>query len=640
MANNNLGRTAIIYQGAHNPATPYVALDCVSLNGSMYLSIQPSTNKDPETEALYWTLMAEGAYAMAVAGGYIGSEADFRAAVAAIGDYATQLSGYEAQLDGYAAQIAVYEAQVAAVEIKADAMASGSPKGRYATLVALEAALPTGDTGAYLVEADSHLYFWNSITSAWVDGGEYNVAHASKVSLTDTGSYFPTDTVEEALQQAGDIITIKPNGVDDTTAIQAALTAGRNVKLTSGVYKITTKLTVTSAASITGEGPKCTLLYFYGCDGIDCGVNYARIRDIGLITNGTTYTALKLSAEYLTVSDIFLGGVVDGINYWTIGLHLVNVWYSNFRGISIFGGNIADIFYGTGIYSDYSVNNSFYGITAIYLNKCFDLSDVAAQGGNYNEGWLIADSTIAACNYGIYIGHCNYINVNNNVIDMMRNYCVRSNGNVCITGNWFNILNGIELSVGVLLIDAHTSVVSNNYISNANIGIESNSYFCTISGNILGGCSDTGIHQASPGEKVSITGNSFVNNINYDILCEGANCSISGHSMDSKIKWTQTSVAIQSHTKICFTTVFALTGGSPQEVKVIAIPLPLFAAKPLAQIDMNGEALVGVYNYDSANSTATQLEFTIYSLGGGNITGKNYRATIFLSADDLALCTA
>lgn len=54
---------------------------------------------------------------------------------------------------------------------KADAMASGSPKGVYATLALLQAAFPTGNTGAYLVTADGKWYYWSG--SAWTAGGTY-----------------------------------------------------------------------------------------------------------------------------------------------------------------------------------------------------------------------------------------------------------------------------------------------------------------------------------------------------------------------------------------------------------------------------------------------------------------------------------
>ena len=55
-------------------------------------------------------------------------------------------------LDGaYPDRLVAVEQQASQAAIKADAMASGSPKGVYATLELLQAAYPTGTTGAYLV---------------------------------------------------------------------------------------------------------------------------------------------------------------------------------------------------------------------------------------------------------------------------------------------------------------------------------------------------------------------------------------------------------------------------------------------------------------------------------------------------------
>ena len=50
-------------------------------------------------------------------------------------------------------------------------VASGSPKGAYATLADLETAFPTGDTGIYVITFDGNWYYWDS--SAWVSGGLY-----------------------------------------------------------------------------------------------------------------------------------------------------------------------------------------------------------------------------------------------------------------------------------------------------------------------------------------------------------------------------------------------------------------------------------------------------------------------------------
>lgn len=57
------------------------------------------------------------------------------------------------------------------VDTKVASVASGSPKGTYATLAALQTAFPTGNTNIYLVTADGKWYYWNG--SAWTAGGVY-----------------------------------------------------------------------------------------------------------------------------------------------------------------------------------------------------------------------------------------------------------------------------------------------------------------------------------------------------------------------------------------------------------------------------------------------------------------------------------
>lgn len=62
-------------------------------------------------------------------------------------------------------------ADVNYVDTKVSSIASGSPKGSYPTLAALEAAYPIGASGIYVVQADNKWYFWDG--SAWQPGGTY-----------------------------------------------------------------------------------------------------------------------------------------------------------------------------------------------------------------------------------------------------------------------------------------------------------------------------------------------------------------------------------------------------------------------------------------------------------------------------------
>lgn len=71
--------------------------------------------------------------------------------------------------------------RVSHVESELSNVASGSPKGVYATLSDLEAAYPTGTTGIFVVTATGHWYFWNG--SAWTDGGTYQSTETANYSL-------------------------------------------------------------------------------------------------------------------------------------------------------------------------------------------------------------------------------------------------------------------------------------------------------------------------------------------------------------------------------------------------------------------------------------------------------------------------
>lgn len=53
------------------------------------------------------------------------------------------------------------------------ALASGSPKGTYPTLDALNKALPNGASGIYVTSDNGHWWYWNQ---EWKDGGVYQSA--------------------------------------------------------------------------------------------------------------------------------------------------------------------------------------------------------------------------------------------------------------------------------------------------------------------------------------------------------------------------------------------------------------------------------------------------------------------------------
>lgn len=82
----------------------------------------------------------------------------------------TVLGNYYTKQEGQEFEQEVNE-QISAIGNQVQQVASGSPKGVYATLNELETAYPTGADGIYVVQANAHWYYWNG--SAWTDGGTY-----------------------------------------------------------------------------------------------------------------------------------------------------------------------------------------------------------------------------------------------------------------------------------------------------------------------------------------------------------------------------------------------------------------------------------------------------------------------------------
>lgn len=65
-----------------------------------------------------------------------------------------------------------------------DSMATGSPRGAYATLAELQQAYPAGTTGIFVVQATGNWYWWNG--SAWVAGGPFQATQLSDGSVTSS----------------------------------------------------------------------------------------------------------------------------------------------------------------------------------------------------------------------------------------------------------------------------------------------------------------------------------------------------------------------------------------------------------------------------------------------------------------------
>lgn len=134
---------------------------------------------------------------------------DKTSVVNALKEVKTQANNNASSISSNALSIAA-KADKSYVDTQVASVASGSPKGTYATLSALQTAFPTGNSNIYVVTADGKWYYWNG--SAWTAGGTYQAtaigaATVSRSNLTDTFSLNPD------LANATDLNTVTKEGL-------------------------------------------------------------------------------------------------------------------------------------------------------------------------------------------------------------------------------------------------------------------------------------------------------------------------------------------------------------------------------------------------------------------------------------------
>lgn len=90
-------------------------------------------------------------------------------------------------------EVSALASQVAANTTAITNIGSGSPKGAFPTLAALQAAFPTGTTGIYVVTADGKWYYYNG--AAWTAGGTYQATAIADGSITPAKTTFYVGTL-------------------------------------------------------------------------------------------------------------------------------------------------------------------------------------------------------------------------------------------------------------------------------------------------------------------------------------------------------------------------------------------------------------------------------------------------------------
>lgn len=195
-------------------------------------------------------------------------------------------------------ELELKKADKAFVDSQFAAIVSGAPKGTYPTVSDLQAAYPTGAEGVFLVLADGHWYYWNSITLAWTDGGVYQATQIEDHSIFPTklteyiGWLFPSSSQKINIDTVNHIITM-PKGFYVT--IPTINASNNSPTLSENVV-----------SWATDSYPDRLVLFYIGCD---TGLLYVISQGRNVYTKNGLYGVVSDINEQI----ILIGGYYKGL---------------------------------------------------------------------------------------------------------------------------------------------------------------------------------------------------------------------------------------------------------------------------------------------------------------------------------------
>ncbi|MCP1124554.1 right-handed parallel beta-helix repeat-containing protein [Bacillus sp. 3103sda1] len=145
------------------------------------------------------------------------------------------------------------------------AVASGSPKGVYPTLYALQSSLPTGGNGIYVVTADGNWYYWNG--SYWAAGGIYQSTGLSPKSVDETkfsDSVYTKLSKNQSAQQLQTGTTNLVYGSDGSKTIEE-IKAYRDTYVAMPTIGTTVSITPEKTFQITSDSVQAYFFRKFNC---------------------------------------------------------------------------------------------------------------------------------------------------------------------------------------------------------------------------------------------------------------------------------------------------------------------------------------------------------------------------------------
>jgi hypothetical protein len=336
---------------------------------------------------------------------------------------------------------------------------------------------------------------------------------------------------------------------DDTTAIQAAVNAVKNVYFSptaANYYKITTTITVLGGEHLTGSQQTQSIIGAWGVDAFTInGTNgdNITIRDLELrgytgagVIDAKTNTGVKAvgvtanHVNYLELKRLYLRG-------WNIGVDWEYTWSSVVDGISTINSNNGVRVFGQ------SVNNVITnsrlvvngGVSAIQTTK-----DVAVRG----EGLMISNNLLAQGQFGINSDGFLSMNVVGNTIDLNTTNGLDLSGvqALMVDSNWIYAAQyGIILEAQGSSTDIGGSISGNYITSTASAGKgvyigANNTGISVIGGEIITGTNSRVVHV--DGSSVMVVGVHGVNTgANPSVFFNCGDCVARANTGNMGVQW-------------------------------------------------------------------------------------------------------
>jgi hypothetical protein len=331
---------------------------------------------------------------------------------------------------------------------------------------------------------------------------------------------------------------------DDTTAVQAAITAGGSIYFPPGTYKLSSQITYTmpasfAAISIFGAGAEVTRLVWAAGGGMIINhigqYNSTRVRDLcfqcGVANTGTgliLYQTVGVanpadSAPSEVTGCIFRGDdAYAGVHNWAVGCQCYSVSNVNFTNCGFFGTN-ADA--GIGVLLS-SISGTYPGAIYNFQSCFFNFINYGIDYGNYVQGVTVNQCNFTGAQQGIIaLGSLTALDqlvVTNSQFECSINGILTASviPNTQIAGCLF--IPGLASNgTGINLQQAGLfTIVGNSFnplgaptgATGISIGATGSSYPGTIVGNTIYGMSNAGIVLGASASRILVQSNTYLTN--------------------------------------------------------------------------------------------------------------------------------